>query len=382
MNAKRKNLRTAIVSAGVCVILLIVISALSLQSSSDFINRRPSTFFTDITGARAIFLVIQRVFPGTDQWRRPLSELSTQPGTERFTMIVMAPEQPLSEAEVAVFDRWISNGGQLILAAKEEWRIRKPHQSDQTEEKFDLRGFLARHGMQPITGILGENATSAAVVKTEGAGRIVYVPDAYAFSNGTLRQTDDAVWLADRISEWGGAVFFDEYHHGFGQKRAMLPLMGIFLISPWGMVSLQLGLAGLVYLFGYRRRFGSPIEELPIERTSPVEAVEALGGLFETARASALSARAIHQYLNLYLTSLFGYSIDLSNPAIRERIASRSALNRSELESYADAVKHAIEGEAASDDELIRIAHQATTISRSFRHGNARQQPGRTAAAG
>jgi hypothetical protein len=382
MNAGRRNLRTAIASAGVCIILLIAISALSLRSSSDFINRRPSTFFTDSTGARAILLVLQKVFPGTDQWRRPLSELPIQPGAGRFTLIVMEPEQPLSQAEVSVLDRWISSGGQLILAAKDEWRIRKPQQSDQREEQYDVRGFLARHGLQPVPGVPGENATSSAVVKTAGSGRIVYVPDAYAFSNGTLRQTDASVWLADLISEWGGAVFFDEYHHGFGQKREMLPLIGTFLLSPWGMVCLQLGVAGLVYLFGYRRRFGRPIEELPIERTSPVEAVEALGGLFETARAGALSVRTIHQYLNLYLTSLFGYSIDLSNPAIRERIASRSAVNRSELESYAEAVKHAIEGENTSDAEFIRIAHQATTISRSFRHGNARQQPERTAAAG
>jgi hypothetical protein len=135
-------------------------------------------------------------------------------------------------------------------------------------------------------------------------------------------------------------------------------------------------------MFGYRRRFGKPQEELPIERTSPVEAVEALGGLFETARAGALSARTIHQYLNLYLTSLFGYSIDLANSATRDRIAGRSSMNRSELDSYAAMVQKAIEVESATDDELIRIAHLASMISRSFRHGNARQQPERTAAAG
>jgi hypothetical protein len=57
-------------------------------------------------------------------------------------------------------------------------------------------------------------------------------------------------------------------------------------------------------------------------------------------------------------------------------------MNRSELDSYAAMVKKAIDDETASDEELIRIAHQATMISRSFRHGNARQQPERTAAAG
>jgi len=162
----------------------------------------------------------------------------------------------------------------------------------------------------------------------------------------------------------------------------MLPLVGTFLISPWGFVCMQLALAGAIFMLGTRRRFGSPIEELPLERTSPIEAVEALGGLFETARARVLSVRTIHQFLNVQLTALFGYAIDLSNPAVRERIASRSSLRREELDSYAAAVKQAINGEMLSDAELVRIAREATSISRSFSHGNARQQSGRSAAAG
>jgi hypothetical protein len=48
-------------------------------------------------------------------------------------------------------------------------------------------------------------------------------------------------------------------------------------------MTMQLAVAGLVFMLGTRRRFGRPVEELPIERTSPIEAVEALGGLFEAA---------------------------------------------------------------------------------------------------
>jgi hypothetical protein len=215
-----------------------------------------------------------------------------------------------------------------------------------------------------------------------GAGRILFVSDPYAFSNETLRTTDNAVWIATRTSEWANAILIDEYHHGFGQRRDMLPLIGAFLMSPWGFVCMQLALAGAIFMLGTRRRFGSPIEELPVERTSPIEAVEALGGLFETARARVLSVRTIHQYLNVQLTALFGYAIDLSNPAVRERIASRSSLRREELDAYADAVKQAIDGEILSDAEFIRIAREATSISRSFSHGNARQHSGRSAAAG
>jgi hypothetical protein len=385
VNAARKNLWTAILAAGVCAILIGAITLLSIDSSNDFVNRRPSTFFTDPTGTRALLLVLQQIMPATDQWRRPFSELPRQSATARSTLIVMSPEEALTETEATTLDRWIASGGQLILVTNKEWRIRKRRKSEKPakeEEEFTPQGYLARNGLQPKADVSGENAIVAAITKSMGAGRIVFVSDPYAFSNETLRTTDNAVWIAARTSEWADSILIDEYHHGFGQRRDMLPLIGAFLVSPWGFVCMQLALAGTIFMLGTRRRFGRPIEELPVERTSPIEAVEALGGLFETARARVLSVRTIHQYLNVQLSAFFGYAIDLSNPSVRERIASRSSLRREQLDSYAAAVKQAIDGEVLSDAELIRIAREATTISRSFSHGNARQHSGRSAAAG
>lgn len=385
MNVARKNFWTAILAGGTCAILIAAITLLSVDTPGDFINRRPSTFFSDRTGTRALLLVLQQVMPATDQWRRPFSELPRQSAAARSTLIVMSPEEALTEAEAATLDRWIASGGQLVLATNKEWRIRKPVKSEKPakeEDEFISQGYLARNGLQPKVDVSGENAIATAITKNMGAGRIVFVSDPYAFSNETLRTTDNAVWIAVRTSEWADTILIDEYHHGFGQRRDMMPLFGAFLLSPWGFVCMQLALAGAIFMLGTRRRFGRPIEELPLERTSPIEAVEALGGLFETARARVLSVRTIHQYLNVQLTALFGFAIDLSNPAVRERIASRSSLRREELDSYAHAVKLAIDGEVLSDAELIRIAREATMISRSFSHGNARQHSGRPAAAG
>jgi len=385
VNAARKNFWTAIVAAGVCAILIAAITLLSIDSSNDFVNRRPSTFFTDRTGTRALLLILQQIMPATEQWRRPFSELPSQSASVRSTLIIMSPETALTESEAATLDRWITSGGQLILATNKEWRIRKPLKSEKPakeEDQFFAGGYLGRNNLQPQADISGEKAVAATITKSMGAGRILFVSDPYAFSNETLRTTDNAVWIAARTSEWSNTILIDEYHHGFGQRRDMLPLIGTFLVSPWGFLCMQLALAGAVFLLGTRRRFGRPTEELPVERTSPIEAVEALGGLFETARARVLSVRTIHQYLNVQLTALFGYPIDFSNPAVRERIASRSSLRRNELDSYADAVKQAIDGEVLSDAELIRIAREATTISRSFSHGNVRQHSGRSAAAG
>jgi hypothetical protein len=72
-----------------------------------------------------------------------------------------------------------------------------------------------------------------------------------------LTTTDNAVVIAARTSEWADSILIDEYHHGFGQRRDMLPLIGAFLVSPWGFVCMQLALAGAIFMLGTRRRFGS-----------------------------------------------------------------------------------------------------------------------------
>lgn len=372
-NTKRTNFWTAVVTAGICVILLIGISVLSRNSSNDFFVRRPSTFFTDRTGGRAILLVLQRLIPTTEQWRRPFSELPSQPASARSTLIVMGPEEPLSETEAAILDRWIASGGQLILATEKSWKIRKPQRAEKEEDQYFPQDYLARHGLSSKAATRAESIAVAMTVPI-GSGRIIFIADQYAFSNDSLRSTDNAIWLTSRISEWGTetrAVYIDEYHHGFGDQRGMWDLIMLFLKSWWGFACMQLALAGVLYIAGYKRRFGRPIEELPAERTSPIEAIEALGGLFETARARQLSIRTIHQYLNIQLTAMFGFPIDLSNSVVRERIAQRSSLDRSELDAYAEAVKNT----DPSDADVLRIARDATTISRSFSHGSARKRP-------
>ena len=231
-----------------------------------------------------------------------------------------------------ILDRWITSGGQLILVTNKEWRIRKPRKSGQpAKEEDEFMPGISRRTRSAGATLMSPERTpvAAAVTDSMGGGRILYrirTP-----THSPMRRcvtTDNAVWIAARASGMGRCgIHSMNTITDSDERREMLPLIGTF---PDLAVGLRLSCSWhwpvSYYMLGTRRRFGRPIEELPIARTSPIEAVEALGGLFETARARVLSVRTIHQYLNLQLTALFGYAIDLSNPAVRERIASRSSL--------------------------------------------------------
>ncbi len=379
MTTKRTNIIYAAVGTALCVALILIVAILSSNPTSDTFRQRPSTFFTDGSGARASYLVLEQVLPQVEQWRLPLSEMASLPESTPSSLIVMGPTIPLSMAEAAALDGWIASGGQLILATDEPWRVGVPRASDDDDDNGEFQDYLERHGIDTDSDVEVVDAVAEAQVVTIGAGRIVHVPDPYAFSNGTLAETDNAVWLVDQCAGWGGTVRFDEYHHGFGQQRSFTAIMAPFLVSPWGLVCLQLGLAGAVYLFGYKRRFGRPVDPLPPERTSPLETIEALGGLFEAADAKRFSARAIHQYLSARLSGALRRPFDLMDPAGRQRLAKRIGVSETDLKAYADGVDGIIAGRLISDAELIEIGRQAANI-RSLNHGTSRS--GRSLAAG
>ena len=375
MTTARTNRRVAAVASAVCLALIVTIAILSATPSRDAFGRRPSTFFTDPSGARAIYLVLQQVLPSVEQWRRPLTALTWRRSSSgRSTLIVMGAPGPLGQSEAAALEAWIESGGQLIVATSAEWQLQRRRGAEPAD------GFFARHGIPLRKNLSGGAAIAGSLVRSVGQGRIIYVPDGYAFSNDTLRTSDNAVWLAERCSEWGGPAWFDEYHQGFGEQRGLIPLIGVFATTPWGLVCLQLALAGAVYIVGCRRRFGRPLEELPLERTDPMETVQAIGGLFEASQARALSARTIHQHLNAYVSAILGYRIDLANAQTRERLANPAGIAKADLDAYAEAVKGAVDGQRASDADLVRVGREATAIARSFSHGVARSK--RAAATG
>ena len=116
MKIKASNWWTAGVASAVCLVLIVAIAMLSAKPSSDVVLRRPSTFFTDPSGARAIYLVLQRVLPSVEQWRLPITELKERSRQRVTTLIAMGPNE-ISQAEAKALDAWIESGGRRFSGA-------------------------------------------------------------------------------------------------------------------------------------------------------------------------------------------------------------------------------------------------------------------------
>ena len=414
MTARTLNRLTATAATIIFVLLSVLLASFSPRPTTDDLQKRPSTFFTDPTGARALLLLMKRFVPIADTWRRPLNLLPLPNESEAATtLIVSGPRLPISKRESEYLDKWLDAGGQLILLTGSGWQtLQGPVSEDEIEEtdqasndkparpadsflsayapalrwtkptayklelasgasigvpdiKLRWQQSFAATGDLEVIAAAGDEALAVAI--PVGQGRIVAVADPTMVSNGSLRRSDNAVWLVGLAANWGnGSVAFDEYHHGFGQKRGMTELTRAFLATPWGWCVLQIAAAGLLYIFAYRRRFGRISEPPSASRASPLELIEARAGIFQAAVARSLAAQLIVQNLREALTKSSGKSSDTFNLG-REL----EALAKNSAAKYAPAIEAIGEklrsASRLSDRDLIEIGQTAGEILKGHR---------------
>ena len=413
-----RNWISAILATSLLIVLALALAPFAVHRSADPYFERPSTFFTDPSGARALLLVMKKLLLSVEQWRRPLNllPLPDEPGSPA-TLIVAGPKMPISKAEADHLDQWLFAGGQLILASGDGWPVASrlsPEENVKTkaetgsvkapaqgELKNNLKKptYLSRHGAtvqwskrtepsnERITGLLvptGELTVQSrqnfatiegakivasaggrplAVEIPVGSGRIVALADPTIVSNRALREADNAVWLVALAAGWGnGKSLFDEFHHGFGRQRRIDELTWAFLQTPWGGCVGQLALAGLFYVFGYRRRFGRISEPAAVERTSPLELVAARAGLFQAAAAQGLAVELIVRNLERDAGQVYGRSPDISRLGRKADASNEVSDSAGLFARLGDLSAKAAQGQRLTDPEFTEVGRLAGRI--------------------
>ena len=412
MTPQTTNRLTAALATGIFLILSIVLASLSSQQRNDPFMQRPSTFFTDVSGARALFLVTKQLIAATEQWRRPIQLLPLPDAAgSASTIITAGPTRPLAASEAEHLQRWLNAGGQLVLLTANGWPLRRRAAASALairEESVGDKGggdtFLSRYapglhwtkpgpintgrvigpsvpdgeiiltwrrgfattGAAKVIALAG--STALAVEIPVGQGRIIAIADPTMASNGALRSSDNAVWLISLATGWRrGKILFDEYHHGFGQKRGAMELTRAFFLTPWGWCVLQIVVAGLLYIFGYRRRFGRIREMARPDRASPLELVEARAGVFQAAAAQTLAANLILQHLCQTLGKARGKTVDSNDLSHELKNLSRNRGVAAPVITLQTLLAKLQNGARLSDREFVDLGRTAGEIIKGHR---------------
>ena len=167
MKPQTANYLTAAGAIGVFLVVSFLLAAVSSRPTKDDLLQRPSTFFTDATGTRALLLITAKLLPSAEQWRRPLDLLPIVENADHAaTLIVAGPTRPLGAGEASHIERWLSAGGQLILLSDHGWPLRGRTRS----HEIDPRSTNA--ASETIVSLGHRPARATSTASTASPGRV------------------------------------------------------------------------------------------------------------------------------------------------------------------------------------------------------------------
>ncbi len=306
---------------GICLfILLITYGVLSLEARQQKGKgrSRPTTYSTTAGGYKALYLWVRELGIPFKRWERPFGELTR----EASVLFLATPEMIIGTLEMRALDRWVKNGGTLVLA------LQPPHP---LLAHFDIKGEKAiskrRKGQgkgevlfqpgpytQGVREILpnwhrGLQSRKPEVLiqirdsyggllaaGSRGKGQVIALADPGLLANLSLRKGDHArLALNLLLTHRGkGLVLVDEYYHGYGRATSVFGhLARSHIMSPL----IQALILLIVFLAAGGRRFGRPRPMAKIERRSSMEYVRAMAQIYQRAHARLLALEGVVKWV-------------------------------------------------------------------------------------
>jgi len=361
---------------GVMLVLIVVMAVARPAQSPD--DPRPTTTNTAAQGAKAAFLVLQRLGRTTSQWNHPLAEFNdgmddAQAG--RTTLVLAAPEYEQTELPRlrAELERFMKRGGRVLATGPSGaellpgGEVKAPGlvQPKLCQTTPEGPGELAHAGSVEMDES-AQWVSSAAKFEVEqrcgdeavvvryavGGGEAVWWSSAWPLENDELKNDADLKLLLASVGE-GRDVVFDESLHG-AAKTMWDEAKGL----PLKWLSLQCALFFVLLVFSFSRRRGPLRMPVTLPRSSPVEFAMSMGDLYEKAGAMSAATEAARRRLLRMLSREAGVSqesLQHGPEAIAEALRVRLGGDWSELREHLVRCKEMEHGKATAHGALVLV---------------------------
>jgi len=313
--------RRLLIGAGVAMIVLLALTFALAPAPAQQSIGYPSTYSPEWAGAKAAFLLLNQLGYHAERWERPPEELPADP---RGTVLIFAEpsEDASSEERMAIRD-FVFGGGRVLALGGAAAKL-VPEASAKEVPSWDLSPKTyssllpspLTHDAPEITmvapdewtahkssqlGVYGAAENPVVVSYNVGRGQVIWWASSSPLSNGLIRDKGNLAFFLNAVGPSASRVLWDEYFHG---SRGSLA--SYFAETPLPWAGLQIGLAFLAAVFTFSRRAG-PVRVQAVEsRLSPLEFVETLGDLYQSAHASPAAVGVAYQRLRTSLSRKLG----------------------------------------------------------------------------
>jgi hypothetical protein len=318
--------RRLLLGAG-CVFVLLVAGAAVFSGAANNQGEVPSSYSTASGGAKAAYLLLSHAGYKVERWERPLDRLPQASGT---TLILAEPSEAPTHEEKDRLKNFLSQGGRVIATGTAAGTFLPENDSvPEIDVLGEMKGKKAS-AMSPseITRaapeiviapqahwnsyaaaypLYGDGERTLVVKYPYGRGEVLWWASATPLTNAGLKEPGNLEFFLTCLGGVKGEILWDEYIHGYRQTLA-----SSIAHSPVKWLALQLLLLGLAVVATFSRRSGPISKPASDVRLSPIEFVQTLGGLYETAGTASVAVDICYQRFRYWLTRRLGVASNIS----------------------------------------------------------------------
>lgn len=390
------------------IAVMVVVAAVArgggAPSTNEYLNR--TTYSRAPWGVRALYLTLEELGYDARRLRAPFAA-ATLP--RQGALVMVGPAMPVTTHEWRALYRWVAAGHTLFLAG--DWMLPSFEWSyPAIEEEFDLAPLSRARPVQPtylardverlavraawrinrpgaamsdeepppracpggacsVAGEppdrLGEALRRAVPLFTDhkgtvaaysriGKGAVVVLCGGWSLSNDGIGTADNLTFTLNALGPpRAGPVYFDEYHHGYGEQ-----LLWTVMPLPVKLGLAQLALAVLVVMYARSRRFGAiiPLDRGRRERS---EFLGTMTALLRKGQATRLALRTAYEAALQDLRVALGVAADANAAQIAEAAARVSEPAAEELGQVLRQCRGALEGpETLTEARALGLVRQ------------------------
>ena len=326
-----RDARYLIGALALMIVLLAITIALGPAPAPQSLGY-PSTYASDWKGAKAAFLLLNDEGYRVERWEKPPDELpQSGPGD---VLVLVDPFEGGTSSEMAAIRRFVSDGGRVLAigaVAKDlvpDLTAAEPAEYDPDERTFSalLPSPITRGAPEitmtspdtftssphPWLALYGKGDQLGVVSYRIGKGDVIWWAAASPLTNGTIREKNNLEFFLNCIGPQQTAhVYWDEYFHGARES-----IDSYFAKGPLPWAGLQVGIALVAVLFTFSRRSGAMRLPATESRLSPLEFVDTLGDLYQSAHASPAAVAVAYRRFRLTLSRKLAVSAKMKLPEL------------------------------------------------------------------
>jgi hypothetical protein len=351
------------------VTVLLTVASFVLSPVQSLPTEDGSSYAVHAEGGKAAFLLLKDLGYGVERSHDPIANLRAVPG--ETTLILANPTLPASQQDRRALRTFLEQGGTVLVTGPsaptflpEAPRTTSKLTSSRRQAAAlpsPLTSGVDAIEMPSATGALPLNDRYVAVYGTYDApavltarfekGRAIWWAASTPLVNSGVGDPGHVELLVNMLGAPGQRrVLWDEFYHGYDRS-----FWSYVAATPLPIAGLQLLAIAVAAGFTYSRRH-RPIRARVVEpRTSPLEFIDTIGGLYQRAKAANAAVATVYTRVRSQLLAQAGLPQTATDDRLVSVAGERLAMDTAQLSTLLTKAKQAATDSSLPEAEALHL---------------------------